>query len=154
MPLKLLHPVFGKFERLAESMQPTAAALKFVQTVCAQAKYYFASEESDYQHIMRSCWRDLLLHLGAVSRPSVGRNSIPDLAMLFSIVGPSQMIFPMLVVQVNHLCAVATCSIASRRSSACKFFCDFLSTFCRHRMEWLLLLNSKFAWMTKLSLRL
>ena len=120
VPIKLLHPVFGKFERLAESMQPTSAALKFVQTVCAQAKYYFASEENDYQHIMRICWKDLLLHLGAVSRPSVGRNTIPDLAMLVSIIGPSQMFFPTLVVQVNVLCAVATCGIASGRNSAFK----------------------------------
>ena len=88
VPIKLLHPVFEKFERLAESVQPTAAALNFVQTVCTQAKY-FASGENDYQHIMRACWKDLLLHLGAVSRPSVGRNSIPDLAMLVSIVSVS-----------------------------------------------------------------
>ncbi|KAA6428202.1 MAG: hypothetical protein FRX49_01798 [Trebouxia sp. A1-2] len=44
--------------------QPTAASLKFVQTVCAQAEYYCASEE-DYQHVMRRLWSDLLFHLGA-----------------------------------------------------------------------------------------
>ena len=58
--------IFDKFEHLAETVQPTAASLKFVQTVCAQAEYYCASEE-DYQHVMRRLWSDLLFHLGGVS---------------------------------------------------------------------------------------
>ena len=84
VPIKLLHPVFGKFEHLAETVQPTGASLQFVQTVCAQAKYYYASEEKDYQHVMRRLWKDLLLHLGGVSRPAVGRNSVPNLALAVS----------------------------------------------------------------------
>ncbi|KAL0019684.1 hypothetical protein WJX79_007069 [Trebouxia sp. C0005] len=83
VPIKLLHPVFGKFKRLAETVKPTIASLNFVQTVCAQAKYYYASEEKDYQHVMRRVWKDLLVHLGGVSRPAVGATgrSVPDLAL-------------------------------------------------------------------------
>ena len=86
VPIKLLHPVFGKFERLAETVKPTIASLNFVQTVCAQAKYYYASEEKDYQHVMRRVWTDLLVHLGGVSRPAVGATgrSVPDLALAVS----------------------------------------------------------------------
>ena len=86
VPIKLLHPIFGKFEHLAETVKPTIASLDFVQTVCAQAKYYYAPEEKDYQHVMRRVWTDLLVHLGEVSRPAVGANgrSVPDLALAVS----------------------------------------------------------------------
>ena len=86
VPIKLLHPTFGKFEHLAETVKPTTASLNFVQTVCAQAKYYYASEEKDYQHVMRRVWTDLLAHLGGVSRPAVGATgrSVPDLALAVS----------------------------------------------------------------------
>ena len=52
VPIKLLHPIFRKFEHLAETVKPTIASLNFVQTVCAQANYY-ASDEKDYQQVMR-----------------------------------------------------------------------------------------------------
>ena len=86
VPIKLLHPVFGKFERFAETVKPTIASLNFVQTVCAQAKYYYASEETDYQHVMRRVWTDLLVHIGGVSRPAVGATgrSVPNLALAVS----------------------------------------------------------------------
>lgn len=84
VPIKLLHPIFGRFEHLAETAQPSLASLDFVHTVCAQAKYYYASEEKDYQQVMRNIWKHVLSHLGGVSRPSVGRNSTPDLALLVS----------------------------------------------------------------------
>ena len=74
VPIKLLHPIFGKFERLAETVQPTVASLNFVQTVCAQARYYYASKEKDYQLVMQNVWRGLLSQFGAVSRPAVGRD--------------------------------------------------------------------------------
>ncbi len=81
MPIKLLHPLFGKFEHLAESVQPTVASLNFVQAVCSLAQFYYASEKKDYQHVMRGVWQDLLINLGGVSRPAVGSNSVPDLAL-------------------------------------------------------------------------
>ena len=86
VPIKLLHPIFGKFEHLAETVKPTIASLNFVQTVCAQAKYFYASDEKDYQQVMRRVWTDLLVHLGGVSRPAVGANgrSVPDLALAVS----------------------------------------------------------------------
>lgn len=85
VPIKLLHPVFGRFEHLAENVQPSLAALDFVHTVCAQAKYYYASEEKNYQQVMRNIWKHALFHLGGISRPSVARNSTPDLALSISI---------------------------------------------------------------------
>jgi len=84
VPIKLLHPVFGKFEHLAETVQPSLASLNFLQTLCAQAKYYYASEEKDYQQVMRSIWKHVLSHLGRVSCPTVGRNSTPGLALMVS----------------------------------------------------------------------
>lgn len=68
VPIKLLHPVFGRFEHLAETAQPSLASLDFVHTVCAQAKYYYASEEKDYQQVMRNIWKHALSHLGGVTR--------------------------------------------------------------------------------------
>jgi len=88
VPIKLLHPTFGKFERLAETVQPTVASLNFVQTVCAQARYYYASKEKDYQLVMQNVWRGLLWQLGGVGRPAVGRDycraSPVDLALAVS----------------------------------------------------------------------
>ncbi len=88
VPIKLLHPTSGKFERLAETAQPTMASLNFVQTVCAQARYYYASKEKDYQLVMRNIWKGLLQQLGGVSRPAVGRDycraSPVDLALAVS----------------------------------------------------------------------
>ncbi len=88
VPIKLLHPIFGKFERLAETVQPTVASLNIVQTVCAQARYYYASKEKDYQLVMQNVWRGLLSQFGAVSRPAVGRDycraSPVDLALAVS----------------------------------------------------------------------
>ena len=77
--------MFGRFEHLAETAQPSLASLDFVHTVCSQAKYYYASEEKDYQQVMRNIWKHVLSHLGGVSRPSVGRNSTPDLALSVSV---------------------------------------------------------------------
>jgi len=88
VPIKLLHPIFGKFEGLAETVQPTVASLNIVQTVCAQARYYYASKEKDYQLVMQNVWRGLLSQFGAVSRPAVGRDycraSPVDLALAVS----------------------------------------------------------------------
>ena len=84
VPIKLLHPIFGKFEHLAATVQPSTASLQFVQTVCAQANHYYASEKQDYQQVMRRLWRDLLRHVGGVSRPAVGEKSVPDLALSVS----------------------------------------------------------------------
>ena len=80
VPIKLMQPIFGKFEHLAQTLQPTVASLEFVQSMCAQARFYYASEEKDYQPVMMQLWIDLLSHLGPGTSPSVGRNSIPDLA--------------------------------------------------------------------------
>ena len=84
VPIKLLHPIFGRFEHLAETVQPTLASLNFVHTLCAQAKYYYASEVKDYQEVMRNTWNHVLCHLGALSRPGVRNNSMPDLALAVS----------------------------------------------------------------------
>ena len=84
VPVKLLHPIFGKFEHLAATVQPSTASLQFVQTVCAQANHYYASEKQDYQQVMGRLWRDLLRHVGGVSRPAVGEKSVPDLALSVS----------------------------------------------------------------------
>ncbi|KAL0038570.1 hypothetical protein WJX77_010969 [Trebouxia sp. C0004] len=51
VPIKLLHPTFGKFEHFAESVQPTVASLNFVQAVHSLA-HYNPSEEKDYKHVL------------------------------------------------------------------------------------------------------
>ena len=101
VPIKLLHPTFGKFEHLAETVKPTIASLNFVQTVCAQAKYYYA-EEKDYEHVMRRVWTDLLAHLGGVSRPAVGATgrSVSDLALAVSTPQANLSCLTQLVLQV------------------------------------------------------
>lgn len=98
VPIKLLHPTFGKFEHLAETVKPTIASLNFVQTVCAQAKYYYASEEKDYQQVMRR----VLAHLCGVSRPAVGATgrSLPDLALAVSTPQANLSCLTQLVLQV------------------------------------------------------
>ena len=103
VPIKLLHPLFGRFAHLAETAQPSLASLDFVHTVCAQAKYYYASEEKDYQRVMRDIWKHVLSHLAGVSRPSVGRNSTPDLALLVSISHVEMFSFTKLVIQARPL---------------------------------------------------
>ncbi len=138
VPIKLLHPVFGKFERLAETVRPTIASLNFVQTVCAQAKYYYASEEKDYQHVMRRVWTDLLVHLGGVSRPAVGATgrSVPGLALAVSTPLSCQLV---LFDPAYHSCdACAPFSEHSVASDTSQLYAlhDFLNTTCRHRMDW------------------
>ncbi len=111
VPIKLLHPVFGRFEHLAETAQPSLASLDFVHTVCAQAKYYYASEEKDYQQVMRNIWKHALSHLGGVSRPGVGRNSTPDLALLVSISYVNVYSFTKRVIRATPCSDVSSCSI-------------------------------------------
>lgn len=120
--IKLLHPIFGKFEHLAGTVQPTAASLQFVQTICAQAKYYYASEEKDYQPVMRTLWKDLLLQLGGVSRPAVGRNSVPNLALAVSIPHVNLCLF-------DQACRRVIWCI--RTSAPCTGWPN-----CRRRMDW------------------
>ena len=107
VPIKLLHPIFGSFEHLAETVQPSLASLGFVHTVCAQARYYYASEEKDYQQVMRNIWRHILSHLGSVTRPSVGRNSLPDLALLVSISHVDVYSYTMLSVILMSMCTLS-----------------------------------------------
>lgn len=76
VPIRLLHPVFGRFVRLSETMEPEPSILLLVEELCASARYYYAGEKH-YQPVFEKLLQGFLNTTGAgtLQGLSVGTNN-------------------------------------------------------------------------------
>ena len=87
MPIRLLHPVFGRFVRLSETMEPEPSILLLVEELCASARYYCAGEKH-YQPVFEKLLQGFLNTTGAgtLQGLSVGtNNSTTDTSLAVSL---------------------------------------------------------------------
>lgn len=64
MPIKLLHPVFGRFVHLSESLTLDPSILLLAEELCASAKYYYAGDKH-YQPVLENLFQRFLNTTGA-----------------------------------------------------------------------------------------
>ena len=87
VPIKLLHPEFGRFAKLSESLEPEPSVLLLVEELCALAKHYYAGKKH-YQPVMEKLLQRFLdtTGVGTLQRLSVGaNNSITDTSLAVSL---------------------------------------------------------------------
>lgn len=56
MPIKFLHPIFGCFVHLSDTLTTDPSIVLLVEELCTSARYYYAGE-THYQPVWRNCCR-------------------------------------------------------------------------------------------------
>ncbi len=87
VPIKLLHPIFGRFVHLSETLTPDPSILFLVEELCASARYYYAGEKH-YQPVLEQLLQRFLntVEAGTLHRIFVGaNNSTTDTALVVGL---------------------------------------------------------------------
>ena len=85
--IKLLHPVFGRFLKLSETLEPEPSILLLVGELCETARYYYAGEKH-YKPVLEKLLQKFLNTTGAGTLQgfSVGdSNSVTDASLAVSL---------------------------------------------------------------------
>ena len=64
MPIRLLHPVFGRFAHLSESLTPDPSTLLLVKELCASARHYCGGDKH-YQPVLEKLLQKFLNTTGS-----------------------------------------------------------------------------------------
>ena len=87
VPIKLLHPVFDRFVKLSEALEPEPSILLLVEELCVSARHYYAGE-NHYQPVLEKLLQTFLNTTGAgtLQGRSVGaNNSTTDTSLAVSL---------------------------------------------------------------------